>query len=87
MGAKFPAGGIPAAYTLLAKAFFKEVNANAQTHRIKMWEYFRPNWTFHVKGLWFFPSHKSAPIMTLIGSSNFGLSVHLNIDKEYSFFL
>ncbi|XP_011298498.1 CDP-diacylglycerol--glycerol-3-phosphate 3-phosphatidyltransferase, mitochondrial isoform X2 [Fopius arisanus] len=71
-GAKGVAGGIPAAYTLIEKSFFKEVERRGLDHRIKLREYIRPGWTYHAKGLWYtLPSHKR-PCFTLIGSSNFG---------------
>ncbi|CAB0003141.1 unnamed protein product [Nesidiocoris tenuis] len=66
------AGGIPGAYTGLALSFLDRVLAYNQTGRISMYEYIRAGWTYHAKGLWYYPPQESRPIMTLVGSSNFG---------------
>jgi CDP-diacylglycerol--glycerol-3-phosphate 3-phosphatidyltransferase len=39
LGAKGPAGGIPAAYTLIAKMFFDLLTRNRLHDRLKMFEY------------------------------------------------
>ena len=67
-GAKFPAGGIPHAYTLIARKFFDAVGASGHRDRIKLHEYRRDGWTFHGKGLWYSPPGKGErPIATMIG--------------------
>ncbi|KAK3752194.1 hypothetical protein QZH41_019338, partial [Actinostola sp. cb2023] len=66
------AGGIPHAYTHIAKAFFNLVKQHNQSDRITIQEYKRNKWTFHVKGLWYYPPHSPLPCLTLIGSPNFG---------------
>ena len=67
------AGGIPAAYTLLAKQFYQRVVHSAHDARIRLWEYRRKYWTFHAKGLWIsFNGSDPRPCFTLIGSPNFG---------------
>ena len=35
-------------------------------------EYTRPRWTFHAKGLWYSPPGDTRPILTMVGSPNFG---------------
>ncbi|CAG7730797.1 unnamed protein product [Allacma fusca] len=72
LGARGVAGGIPAAYTQLAKMFLAKVKNFNQEKRIGLWEYRKPGWTFHAKGLWFYPTRSSLPLVTLIGSPNFG---------------
>lgn len=52
LGAKGPAGGIPAAYTLIARHFYKKLKKANQHHRFKLFEYSKPGWTYHAKGLW-----------------------------------
>ncbi|CAB0003143.1 unnamed protein product [Nesidiocoris tenuis] len=52
--------------------FLDRVLAYNQTGRISMYEYIRAGWTYHAKGLWYYPPQESRPIMTLVGSSNFG---------------
>ena len=82
-GANFPAGGIPHAYTLIARKFFDAVAASGQCDRIKLLEYLRDGWTFHGKGLWYSAAGDESPIATMIGelvnlAPNFecGLDVH-----------
>jgi hypothetical protein len=52
--------------------FFEEVQARGQGERVRIFEYFREGWTFHGKGLWYTPAGQSRPILTMIGSPNFG---------------
>lgn len=83
LGARGFAGGIPAAYTLLAKTFFETVYSQEQHKRISMWEYIRPKWTFHAKGLWYYPTGSKFPMITLVGSPNFGhRSVHRDLETQ-----
>lgn len=70
--AKGPAGGVPNAYTTIAAQFFLQVQKKKQYPRIKMFEYIRPGWTFHSKGLWLTLPEDQFPSLTLIGSPNFG---------------
>ena len=69
LGAKFPAGGIPHAYTLIARNFWTEAQRK-DGDRVRLFEYRRPGWTFHGKGLWY--SQTSLPCLTMVGSPNFG---------------
>ena len=32
----------------------------------------RPEWTFHAKGLWYSPPGEDHPVLTMVGSPNFG---------------
>ena len=70
LGAKFPAGGIPHAYTHIARQFLSRVSSCGAEDRIRMFEYRRPGWTFHGKGLWY--CEAGAPLLTMVGSPNFG---------------
>lgn len=70
-GAKGPAGGIPDAYSLLAKKFYEQIKRHKQGNRIALLEYERMSWTYHAKGLWYTPSESSLPCMTVVGSSNY----------------
>lgn len=72
MGAKGPAGGIPSAYTKLASNFLQQLQMADQGHRIHMAEYHRPGWTYHAKGMWYTLPNQQFPILTLVGSPNFG---------------
>lgn len=40
--------------------------------QIQMLEYFRTQWTYHAKGLWLYEKDKDYPVLTCIGSPNFG---------------
>nr|CAD7581617.1 unnamed protein product [Timema californicum] len=71
-GAKGLAGGIPAAYTLLATRFLGHIRRADQESRVFVYEFQRPGWTFHSKGLWYSPPGSMLPALTLVGSSNFG---------------
>lgn len=57
-----------------------------QQKRIMLWEFVKPGWTYHAKGLWYTLPDQQKPSLTLIGSPNFGkdkflLSWILILDK------
>ncbi|XP_062122488.1 CDP-diacylglycerol--glycerol-3-phosphate 3-phosphatidyltransferase, mitochondrial [Drosophila sulfurigaster albostrigata] len=82
-GAKGPAGGIPAAYTLIAKSFYESLVRRQQEHRVNFFEYEQPGWTYHAKGLWYYLPETPLPSLTLIGSSNFGeRSVNRDLETQ-----
>lgn len=72
LGAKGMAGGIPDAYSLIAQRFRNMANKFGQDNRIFLKEYLKRGWTYHAKGLWYYPSVGQYPCLTLIGSPNFG---------------
>ncbi|CAH2239794.1 CDP-diacylglycerol--glycerol-3-phosphate 3-phosphatidyltransferase, mitochondrial isoform X2 [Pararge aegeria] len=72
MGAAGPAGGIPHAYSLIARQFWQKVINYNQPSRVQMLEYERRGWTFHAKGLWYYPPGSSVPWATVVGSANLG---------------
>ena len=51
-GARGPAGAIPQAYTEFLRMFLQQCGAAGAQERIQAWEYARPGWTFHSKGMW-----------------------------------
>ncbi|XP_030376035.1 CDP-diacylglycerol--glycerol-3-phosphate 3-phosphatidyltransferase, mitochondrial [Scaptodrosophila lebanonensis] len=82
-GAKGPAGGIPAAYTLIAKTFYENLVRRKQDYRVNFFEYEKPGWTYHAKGLWYYLPNACLPNLTLIGSSNFGeRSVNRDLETQ-----
>ncbi|XP_066521300.1 CDP-diacylglycerol--glycerol-3-phosphate 3-phosphatidyltransferase, mitochondrial [Hoplias malabaricus] len=82
-GAKGVAGAIPEAYVHLAHQFYRKVCELSQHGRVQLHEYFRPDWTFHAKGLWYYQKGKEHPCLTLIGSPNFGYrSVHRDLEAQ-----
>lgn len=72
LGARGPAGGIPYAYSIIAHQFRRQYENYGQDFRIKLLEYLRNGWTYHAKGLWYYPPKSKYPCMTIIGSPNFG---------------
>ncbi|KAK7081920.1 CDP-diacylglycerol--glycerol-3-phosphate 3-phosphatidyltransferase [Halocaridina rubra] len=83
LGANGVSGGIPAAYTLIAKRFFEKIYCGKHEERIALFEYERPLWTFHGKGLWYYQPGASLPCLTMIGSPNFGRrSVHRDLESQ-----
>ncbi|XP_061377180.1 CDP-diacylglycerol--glycerol-3-phosphate 3-phosphatidyltransferase, mitochondrial [Danaus plexippus] len=87
MGAAGPAGGIPHAYSLIARQFWQKVVDNNQRSRVKMMEYERSGWTFHAKGLWYYPPGSDVPWMTVVGSANLGeRSVRRDLEAQAAIF-
>ncbi|XP_038212304.1 CDP-diacylglycerol--glycerol-3-phosphate 3-phosphatidyltransferase, mitochondrial isoform X1 [Zerene cesonia] len=87
MGAAGPAGGIPHAYSLIAREFWQQVTEYNQISRVQMLEYERPGWTFHAKGLWYYPSGSGVPWITVIGSANLGeRSVRRDLEAQAAIF-
>ncbi|KAK3860436.1 hypothetical protein Pcinc_033515 [Petrolisthes cinctipes] len=83
LGARGFAGAIPAAYTQLAKGFLSRVLGGNQGNRLGLQEYQKPGWTFHAKGLWYYPPLDSLPTLTMIGSPNFGWrSVNRDLESQ-----
>ena len=51
--------------------------------RVKLFEWFRDNWTFHAKGMWISPKTPKSPTINIVGSSNFGYrSKHLDFEAQ-----
>ncbi|XP_072931896.1 CDP-diacylglycerol--glycerol-3-phosphate 3-phosphatidyltransferase, mitochondrial [Epargyreus clarus] len=87
MGAAGPAGGIPYAYSLIARKFWQRVIDSNQASRVQMLEYERTGWTFHAKGLWYYPPGSGVPWATLVGSANFGeRSVRRDLEAQAAIF-
>uniref|UniRef100_A0A1A9VM55 CDP-diacylglycerol--glycerol-3-phosphate 3-phosphatidyltransferase n=1 Tax=Glossina austeni TaxID=7395 RepID=A0A1A9VM55_GLOAU len=82
-GARGPAGSIPTAYSLIAKSFYESLVRGQQNHRVNFFEYEKPGWTYHAKGLWYYLPCCTLPNLTLIGSSNFGeRSVNRDLETQ-----
>ncbi|XP_011642115.1 CDP-diacylglycerol--glycerol-3-phosphate 3-phosphatidyltransferase, mitochondrial [Pogonomyrmex barbatus] len=81
--AKGIAGGIPAAYTRLEESFYNLCEKMKQQRRITLWEFVKPGWTYHAKGLWYTLPGQQKPSLTLIGSPNFGYrSVNRDLETQ-----
>ncbi|KAG6454485.1 LOW QUALITY PROTEIN: CDP-diacylglycerol--glycerol-3-phosphate 3-phosphatidyltransferase, mitochondrial [Manduca sexta] len=87
LGAAGPAGGIPHAYSLIARKFWQRVADSNQASRVRMLEYERPGWTFHAKGLWYYPPGSGTPWATIVGSANMGeRSVRRDLEAQAMIF-
>jgi len=69
-GANGLMGSIPSFYTTMSKLFWQEMQ-RSNKNNIRIWSFFKPNWTFHAKGLWI-ENKKENTMLATIGSSNFG---------------
>ena len=80
-GAKGLMGSIPSFYTTMSKNFWKDIESSSKKN-IRLWSFFKPNWTFHAKGLWIeHPLDKT--MLTTIGSSNYGYrSVYRDLELQ-----
>lgn len=66
---------IPDAYTWIRQNFLQRIDNVDLGQRVKVWEYKRPGWTYHAKGVWAIENskkHGKLPYITTIGSPNFG---------------
>ncbi|XP_034830265.1 CDP-diacylglycerol--glycerol-3-phosphate 3-phosphatidyltransferase, mitochondrial [Maniola hyperantus] len=87
MGAAGPAGGIPHAYSLIAQQFWQKVVDCNQSSRVQMLEYERKGWTFHAKGLWYYPPGSGVPWASVVGSANLGeRSVRRDLEAQAAIF-
>lgn len=70
-------GYVPSLYVVVSELFFRTMRSE-----VRMFEYTRPGWTYHAKGLWI-ESSKSPLSATLVGSSNYGYrSVHRDLEAQ-----
>lgn len=81
-GARGVMGNIPDAYTYIASSFYHMVGYYNMQHRIRLYEYYRDQWTYHVKGLWFYLPHQTVPFLSMMGSSNFGKHFYASRIKD-----
>ncbi|CAG9539882.1 unnamed protein product [Cercopithifilaria johnstoni] len=71
-------GFIPLVYVYISYLLYKMIGPN-----IRLFEYNRPGWSYHAKGLWV-DSRQSSLSATMIGSSNFGhRSVHRDLEAQF----
>ena len=77
-GSKGPSKFIPEAYAIVEDDLIRSVDSK----NISVFEYSRPGWSFHPKGIWV--ERNSVIDDTIIGSSNFGLRSKFR-DLELSF--
>ncbi|XP_006459614.1 hypothetical protein AGABI2DRAFT_184234 [Agaricus bisporus var. bisporus H97] len=92
-GSKGISGRIPEGYTHFEKRFMRAVGragrlwkeaASGNFKGIQLWEWDKPAWTYHAKGIWLSSSSKALPILTLFGSTNLN-SRSAHLDTELSF--
>ncbi|VDN07829.1 unnamed protein product [Thelazia callipaeda] len=71
-------GFIPLIYVFISRLFY-----NIMLPKVRLFEYNRPGWSYHVKGMWV-DIKRSVFSATLIGSSNFGhRSVHRDLETQF----
>ncbi|KAL2740823.1 hypothetical protein V1478_000964 [Vespula squamosa] len=81
--AKGIASSIPAVYTKIEELFYKTCERLGQQERVTLWEFIKPGWTYHAKGLWYFLPGQQRPCLTLVGSPNFGYrSVNRDLETQ-----
>lgn len=83
--AKGIAGGIPAAYTRIEESFYDLCERMDQQRRVTLWEYVKPGWTYHAKGLWYTLPGQRRPSLTLVGSPNFGKNKCSHCASQFSY--
>jgi CDP-diacylglycerol--glycerol-3-phosphate 3-phosphatidyltransferase len=83
-GSKGISGHLPAAYTWLQHRFWRKLVARGRQERVGIHEWHKAGWTYHAKGIWFYPARHGNPTMTLLGSSNFGIR-SATLDLECTF--
>ncbi|KAJ3023718.1 CDP-diacylglycerol--glycerol-3-phosphate 3-phosphatidyltransferase [Thoreauomyces humboldtii] len=82
-GSKGVSRHLPAAYTHLEKRIMDRAARAGRQASLIIYEWMRSGWTFHAKGLWCTPPNESTPVLTTIGSSNFGYrSVYRDIEAQ-----
>lgn len=65
---------VPAGYTENEREFVERAEKKCLNDgQIQMLEYYRSQWTYHAKGLWLYEKDDMYPVLTCIGSPNFGL--------------
>ena len=57
-----------------------------QNKNVNIFEYFRGEWTFHTKGIWFYENQEETPSLTIIGSSNYSQRSYKR-DNEIQFYI
>lgn len=64
---------VPDGYTENERDFVNNAERKFRNDgQIQMLEYSRPQWTYHAKGLWLYEENSHTPVLTCIGSPNFG---------------
>ena len=83
---------IPLIYSHYEEEFFKYMGKCSRATSVSLFEYKRPSWTFHAKGIWYYPKRGGGgdgglPTLTVIGSSNYGYrSVYKDVEAQLLIF-
>ncbi|KAH7107584.1 hypothetical protein BKA62DRAFT_683836 [Auriculariales sp. MPI-PUGE-AT-0066] len=89
-GSSGVSGHIPTGYTLLEQRFWRKLRAAGRawtgSKGVRLYEWHKPDWTYHAKGIWLSPAGSSLPYGTLFGSTNLS-SRSAHLDTELSFVL
>lgn len=57
---------------LLPSDLLHRIRRSGRSNSLHLYEWSRPGNSYHAKGLWLTSSHSPAPLLTVIGSPNFG---------------
>jgi len=80
-GARGFSGYVPALYVNVSEEFRRQLIAANRENSVRCFEYSRPGWTFHAKGVWIVDS--TDYVATLMGSSNYGYrSIHRDLEAQ-----
>jgi len=68
---------VPEMYAAATLSFLRRVNRANKSHLLQLYEWSRGGWSYHAKGLWMSAAadadgDSSTPLLTMIGSPNFG---------------
>lgn len=63
---------IPVMYSQMLKEFFARSFPQRADGRLRVFDWYRPGWTYHGKGLWARKQGTDSPTVVNIGSSNYG---------------
>ncbi|QDZ19946.1 phospholipase [Chloropicon primus] len=75
---------IPFVYQNLTNDLVRRMKASSG-REINLHEYERPDWQYHAKGLWYFPTSGSNPVATFIGSPNYGYrSAEKDLEMQFA---
>ncbi|TPX60224.1 CDP-diacylglycerol---glycerol-3-phosphate 1-phosphatidyltransferase [Powellomyces hirtus] len=82
-GSKGVSRHLPAAYTHLEKKLLRLATHSGRAEAVTVNEWRKDAWTFHAKGLWCTPPADTEPVLTVIGSSNFGYrSLYRDVEAQ-----
>lgn len=72
-------GYVPSMYSAVSRRFFQQIQSSGSS--LRLWSFYRPQWTFHTKGVWI--KTQDGVVVSTVGSSNFGCrSVYKDLELQ-----